>query len=191
LAAGWNPLPIRSGYLGGVLLVGAAIWAKTHWRSRAAVGDDPGGAERRAWLYVAGTALICGFVGVILMTPGSEVHRYTGDTGGHDSWIMFGGGLIAWWLLHDARAPVDERDRAIDAFSNRVGYSALVIMLLFFLFTLGFAPKPMMARFTHWLIANTLLTIIMLATLAQYLTQLIAYWRGRRGATEMRTRDVG
>jgi hypothetical protein len=92
---------------------------------------------------------------------------------------MLGGGLIAWWLLYDPQAPVDERDRAIDALANRVGYSALVILLMFFLLMLGFAPKPTMARFTHWLIANTLLTLIMLATLAQYVAQLIAYWRDR------------
>ncbi|MBL8514716.1 MAG: hypothetical protein JNJ55_12065, partial [Betaproteobacteria bacterium] len=162
------------------LLVGAALWAHTHWKARAATGDDPGAAERRAWLYMAGTALICGFVSVVLMTPGSEVHRTSGDTGGHDSWIMFGGGIIAWWLLHERHAPVDERDKTIDAQANRVGYSALVILLLVFLLALGFAPKPAMARFTHWLIANTLLNLIMFATLAQYVAQLVSYWRDAR-----------
>jgi hypothetical protein len=187
LAGGWNPLPIRSGYVGGALLVMAAIGARWYWRSRQVSGDDPGAAERHAWLCMAGTALICGFVGVVLMTPGSEIHRSVGDTGGADSWTMLGGGLIAWALIYDRNAVSDERDRAIDAHAQKVGYAALVILLLVFLFALGFASKPAMARFTHWLIANTLLQLIMLATLAQYAAQLLAYARSaqqfERGAS--------
>lgn len=177
LGADWNPLPLRSGYVGGLLLVGAALAARMHWKTRAATGDDPVAAERRAWLYMSGSALICGFVSMVLLTPGSEVHRATGGTGGYDSWIMFAGGWMAWWLLHDPDATVDERDRAIDAFANRVGYTALVVLMLVFLLALGFAPKPFMARFTHWLIANTLLNLIMYAGLAQFAAQLYAYRR--------------
>jgi 4-amino-4-deoxy-L-arabinose transferase-like glycosyltransferase len=177
LAGGWNPLPVRSGYVGGALLVIAAVVARWYWRSRQVSGDDPGAAERHAWLCMAGTALICGFVSVVLMTPGSEVHRSVGDTGGLDSWTMLAGGLIAWALIYDRDAVSDERDRAIDAHAQKVGYAALVILLLVFLFALGFAPKPVMARFTHWLIANTLLQIIMLAALVQCAAQLIGYAR--------------
>lgn len=177
LAGGWNPLPLRSGYVGGGLMVAAALVARWYWRSRQVSGDDPGAAERHAWLCMAGTALICGFVGVVLMTPGSEIHRSVGDTGGLDSWTMLAGGLIAWGLIYDRDAVSDERDRAIDAHAQKVGYAALVLFLFVFLLALGFAPKPAMLRFTHWLIANTLLQIIMLAALVQYATQLIGYAR--------------
>lgn len=177
LASGWNPLPLRSGYVGAALLVIAALGARWYWRSKQISGDDPGAAERHAWLCMAGTALICGFVGVVLMTPGSEIHRSVGDTGGADSWTMFAGGLIAWALIYDRDAVSDERDRAIDAQAQKVGYAALVILLLVFLLALGFAPKPVMARFTHWLIANTLLQLIMFAALAQYAAQLLGYAR--------------
>jgi len=175
LAGGWNPLAIRAGYVGGALLVTAAISARWYWRSMQAKGDYPGAAERHAWLCMSGTALVCGFVGVVLMTPGSEIHRSTGDTGGFDSWIMLAGALIAWGLLYDHHAVQDERDRAIDARAQKVGYAALVILLLIFLFALGFAPKPVMSRFSHWLIANTILLLIMLAALVQYAAQLIGY----------------
>lgn len=175
LASGESFLFLRAGYVGGALLVASACWARRYWQARAAMGQDPGAAERRAWLYMTGTALICGFVLVVLLTPGSEVHRATGGTGGYDTWIMLGSGLIAWWILHDGNAPTDERDRAIDAHANRVGYTALVVLLLVFLLALGFAPKSVMSRFTHWLIANTLLHLIMLAGLAQYVAQLRAY----------------
>jgi hypothetical protein len=180
LASGWNPIPLRPGYLGGALLIAAALVARHVWQKRAATGHDPGAAERRAWLYMSGSALIFGFVTVVLMTPGSEVHRGTGDTGGYDSWVMLAAGALAWWLLHDGEAPVDERDRAIDNHANRVGYTTLIVCLLVFLLTLGFAPKDQLARFTHWLIANSLLNLLTFTCMVQYLAQLLAYWRDAR-----------
>lgn len=183
LASSWaNALPLRAGYVGALVLVGIALTARWHWHRRARIaGDDPGATERRAWLYMAGTSMICGYVIVVLMTPGSEVHRVTGGTGGYDSWTMLAGGTIAWWLLHDRDAARDERDIAIHAYANKVGYTALVVLLLAFLLMLGFAPRASMQRFTHWLIANSLLTLIMLAALTQYVAQLIYYSRDRQG----------
>jgi uncharacterized membrane protein len=90
---------------------------------------------------------------------------------------MFAGGLIAWGVLYDRNAVSDERDRAIDGHAQKVGYAALVILLLVLLLALGFAPKHVMARFTHWLIANTLLMLIMVAALIQYAAQLLGYAR--------------
>jgi uncharacterized Tic20 family protein len=182
LASSWaHVLPLRAGYVGALILVGMALAARWHWRRRARLaGDDPSATERRAWLYMAGTSMICAYVISVLMTPGSEVHRATGDTGGFDSWTMLAGAAIAWWLLHDSSAARDERDVAIDAYANKVGYTALVVLLLAFLLMLGFAPRASTQRFTHWLIANSLLTLIMLATLAQYVAQLICYWRDRQ-----------
>ena len=103
LAAGWNPVPLRDGWVGGLILLLSALWARWRWRRDALHGRDPSAAERRAWLYMAGSALICGFVAVVLMTPGSEVHRNTGGTGGYDSWVMFACGAIAWALLHEGQ----------------------------------------------------------------------------------------
>lgn len=182
LASSWvSVLPVRAGYAGAAILVAMALMARWHWHQRARVaGDDPSAAERRAWLYMAGTSMICAYVILVLATPGSEVHRATGDTGGYDSWTMLAGAIIAWGLLYVRDARRDERDIAIDAYANRVGYTALVVLLLAFLLMLGFAPRPTMQRFTHWLIANSLLTLIMLAALAQYVAQLVCYWRDRK-----------
>jgi hypothetical protein len=178
LASWGGGLPLRPGVVAAALLIGGAAWMRRHWARRKQVaGDDPSGAERDLWVYLAGTAMIVGYVLVVLMTPGSEVHRRTGDTGGFDSWLMLGGGAIAWFLLYERGAPRDERDRAIAAFGDRVGYRALVSLLLVFLLALGFAPRDLMQRFTHWLIANSLLCLIMLACLVQYVAQLHRYAR--------------
>jgi peptidoglycan biosynthesis protein MviN/MurJ (putative lipid II flippase) len=179
--ARWGELlPLRPGVAAALLMVIAAVWVRRHWAQRRTIaGDDPSAAERTLWLYLVGTALIVGFVASVLMTPGSEVHRDTGDTGGLDSWLMLLGGGIAWWVLHEPGAPRDERDRDIAAYGDRVGYWALVLLLVAFLLALGFAPREAMQRFTHWLIANTLLNLIMLACLVQYVAQLARYARER------------
>jgi hypothetical protein len=181
LLATWGDrLPIRPGVVSAALLISGALWIRRHWARRKQVaGDDPSSAERNLWLYLVGTALIVGYVLVVLMTPGSEVHRQTGDTGGFDSWLMLGGMGIAWYLLHQRGVSRDERDRDIAALGDRVGYWALCSLLIVFLLALGFAPPDRMQRFTHWLIANTLLSLVMLAHLMQYVVQLGRYARER------------
>lgn len=172
--------PLRPGYLAAALLVGVAWFQRWHWQKLQSTGRDPSISERRIWLYMAGTAMIAAYVIVVLATPGSEVHRRTGDTGGIDSWLMLFGGLIAYAIVYDAALVRDERDLAIAAIGNRVGYTALVVLLIVFLLMLGFAPRDWMQRFTHWLIANSLVSIIMLSCLAQYLAELTCYWRDHR-----------
>ena len=180
LASWGSGLPLRPGVVAATLLVGGALWMRRQWAHRHRVaGDDPSAAERNLWLYLAGTAMIVGYVLVVLMTPGSEVHRTTGDTGGYDSWLMLAGGAIAWFVLYERGAPRDERDQANAAYGDRVGYWALVLLLVVFLLALGFAPRDAMQRFTHWLIANALLWLIMLANLLQYVAQLARYARER------------
>lgn len=182
LLASWSAgLPLRPGVVAAALLIGGALWMKRHWAQRRLVaGDDPSAAERNLWLYLAGTAMIVGYVLVVLATPGSEVHRETGGTGGYDSWLMLGGGGFAWLLLYQRGAPKDERDQANAAYGDRVGYWALVLLLIVFLLILGFAPRDLMQRFTHWLIANSLLCLIMVACLVQYVAQLVRYAHERR-----------
>lgn len=180
--AHWNALlPTRPGLFVLPLMVAGAFWMRRHWAHRErTTGDDPSAAERNLWLYLAGTALIVGFVACVLMTPGSEVHRSNGDTGGYDSWLMLLGAALAWWVLNPRGVPRDERDRDIAGYGDRVGYWALVLLLLAFLLTLGFAPPGTLQRFTHWLIANTLLALIMIASLVQYVAQLARYAHERR-----------
>lgn len=174
-------LPIRPGFIAVILMIAAASWVKQYWKRRALVaGDEPNAAERNVWLWMTGTALITGFVISVLFQPGSEVHTRTGDTGGYDSWLILGGMLIAYTILRDPNLQRDERDIAISNFGIKAGYWALITLLAVFLFALAFAPHELMQRFTHWLIANVLVTLIMLSCLVQYVTQLVSYWMDMR-----------
>jgi hypothetical protein len=181
---------VRAGLVGAAALILGALWARRYWTMREKIaGDDPSAAERNRWIAYVGTSLIVGFVARVLSEPGSEIHRVTGDTGGWDSWIMLAGGIVAYALLYTPNAPRDERDHAIDAVSMKVGYNTLCVLLIVFLLLLGFAPRPEMKRFTHWLIANTLLALIMVSAVAQYAAALICYARDRAHATTSKGAD--
>lgn len=102
LAANPVSLPLRAGYLGALILIGAAFWLRRHWQQRAlSTGDAPSAAERV-----------------------------------------------------DTAAQLDERDIAISNTAIKVSYCCLI--------------------------ANSLLTITMMAVLFQQVLQLIYYWRDSR-----------
>lgn len=178
LASTSIPWPIRPGYIGGGLLIAAALLARAHWERRAReAGDDPGAPERAIWHGLVVTGFICAFGIITLMHPGSEVHSRTGDTGGWDSWTMILGAVISYALLQNRKVEPDERDRAIAALGTRAGYAGLIALLLVLLLTLGFAPRPWLVRATHWLLANLLVMLILLSVLVRQVAMLVAYWR--------------
>lgn len=158
----------------------ALVWyVHVAWH-RHDVEDVPAAAERELWLWMAGTALLLGHVATTLSYPGSEVHARTGDTGGFEAWIILAGMAIAAFLLPKDDEQRDERDLAIANFGAKTGYMTLAILLAGLLSFLGFAPDGMTQRFTHWFLANMLLTLLMLACLVQTVTQLVCYWRDLR-----------
>lgn len=183
LAAPAIAWPFNEGLLGAALLIAAALAARLHWERRAhARGDDPGAPEREVWAAMVGTAMICGFLIVVLLTPGSEVHTRVGGTGGWQTWTMFIGAVVAWALVRKPEVPRDERDRAIRALGDKVGYFSVCLLLVLLALFLGFAPPDQRVRLTHWLLGNTLIAVIMLATLTQQVAQLFAYHRDARAA---------
>jgi len=109
-----------------------------------------------------------------------EVEIWTVGTFLLYSFVIFAGMLIGYYILRDPSLQRDERDIAISNFGTKAGYYALITLLLTFLLSLGFAPHENMQRFTHWLIANSLVTLIMLSCLVQYVAQLISYWQDMR-----------
>lgn len=172
--------PLRPGWLGAASLIAGTLAARAYWQRQSKLGTEPSQPERAVWLGMVGIGLVCGFVIATLLQPGSEFHLQTGDTGGQDSWMMLVAFVVCTQLLRGSGPGPDERDRAIANFALRVGYCSLVLMLLVLLLNLGFAPPQMLKRMTHWLLANTLLTLITSAVLIQYLAQLLCYWRDAR-----------
>lgn len=170
--------PVSEGLLGAALLIVAALCSRHYWDWRARHrGDDPGVPEREVWQALIGTAMICGFLVMVLLTPGSEVHTRTGDTGGKHTWTMFAGAVVAWLITRRPGVPRDERDRAIAALGDKVGYFSVCLLLVVLALHLGFTPKVYMQRVTHWLLGNTLIAVILIGTLAQQMAQLLAYRR--------------
>jgi hypothetical protein len=179
------PFFFHRGLVGAGFLVVGALAARFYWEKRAlAKGDDPSGFERQAWALFAGTALIVGYMAVVLTRPGSEIHLRTGDTGGKVTWTMVGGLILAGYILKIRGEVRDERDLAIGRRAERVGYCVCVILIIALSLFLGFAPFPMRERVTHWLLGNMLIQLLSIAFLFQNGAMLWGYWRESRALGE-------
>jgi hypothetical protein len=172
------PFFFPRGLVGAGFLVSGALAARFFWENRARTkGDDPSGFERQAWALFAGTALIVGYMAVVLTSPGSEIHLRTGDTGGKVTWTMVGGLILAGYILKIRGEVRDERDLAIGHRAERIGYCVCVILVVALSFFLGFAPFPMRERMTHWLLGNLLIELLSIAFMFQNGAMLWGYWR--------------
>ena len=172
------PFVFQRGLVGAGFLVGGALAARFFWEKRARTkGDDPSGFERQGWALFAGTALIVGYMAVVLTRPGSEIHSSTGDTGGKVTWTMVGGLIMAGYILKKRGEVRDERDLAIGHRAERVGYCVCVTLVIALSLFLGFAPFPMRERMTHWLLGNLLIQLLSIAFLSQNGALLWGYWR--------------
>lgn len=172
------PFFLQRGVVGAGLLVVGAVAARFFWDRKArTTGDDPSSFERQAWVIFAGTAMIVGFVAVILMTPGSEVHRRTGDTGGAATWTMVGGLILGGYILKSRENLRDERDQAIAVRAERAGYTVCTVLVVALSLYLAFAPPPWRERMTHWLIGNILIELLSVTYLFQNGALLWGYWR--------------
>ena len=87
---------------------------------------------------------------------------------------------MAYRILRNPDTRRDERDAAISALGTKASYASLVVQLTVLLVMLGFSPPDTLQRFTHWLLANTLLATIMLSTLVGWAVMLGCYWRESR-----------
>lgn len=172
------PFFFQRGLVGAGLTVAGAVVARYFWDRKArTTGDDPSSFERQAWVIFGGTAMIVGFVFVVLMTPGSEIHRRSGDTGGYATWLMVGGLVLASYLLKNKENIRDERDLAIAIRAERAGYTVCMALVAALSLFLGFAPPPMRERMTHWLIGNILIQLLSITFLFQNGALLWGYWR--------------
>ena len=175
LAWPWVNWPVRPGWIGGALLVMAAIAVRRHWNRRRVIGDDPGARERRSWHALAGLAVICGHL-IASLAQGVDLHVGGENTLALDNWTLIGGAAAAWLIV---RAPVmekDARDREMANRGVRVGYGTLIGLVVVLLLTLGFAPPHMAGRLEPFVLGNVLVVVVLLAVMADQATRLIGYW---------------
>lgn len=182
---GWRAfeLPVRAGWLGLVVLVGGALFARRYWSARRRrSGDEPGWPEQEIWHGLAGEALIGGYLITSLSQQGFafEMHSVAGHTMAVDTWTMVAGAVVSYFILHDGAVRRDERDLAHAALALRAGFAALLIFLIAMILGLGFGPPELLARLAPALLAHVLIVILVVAFLVQHVTQLVAYWRDAR-----------
>lgn len=167
---------LSTGWIGAVALVAWAVLARRRWeRLGASTGAEPGGPERVVWHRLAGTGILFGHLMVALLSPGVDLHVGGGNALAIDSWtILLAVGLSAVVFHGDARDR-DERDLAIAARGVRAGYAALILLLIFLLLYLGFAPPDLRRLLTHWVLANLLSGLIIASVLVLNFVQLLGY----------------
>jgi hypothetical protein len=105
------------------------------------------------------------------------MHSDAGHTHFANNWMLIGGAVVSYFVLHDEDTKRDERDLAISARGITVGYATLIVLLIGLILQLGFAPKSMLAPLTHPLLAHVLIAILVFASLAHSVAQLVAYRR--------------
>jgi L-asparagine transporter-like permease len=172
------PWPIKVGYLGIAIMIVSAWIMHRRWETRRkTTGDDPGAPEREVWHCMATTAVVGGHLIGILVQPGFEMHTDASHMHFANNWMLIGGAVVSYFVLHDEEAKRDERDLAISARGITVGYATLTVLLIVLILHLGFAPKSMLAPLTHPLLAHVLIAILVFTSLAHSVAQLVAYRR--------------
>lgn len=178
-------LPLRPGFMGVVLIVGIALWLARHWQQRAAAGAAViGDAERQSLAWLLGVAVLVGFLGAVLWQMQGQflMHSRAAHAVGIDTWTLFFGLLIALLVLrrHGSRVR-DERDRWLALRASRIGYHALLVLVMLTILFIGFLPPGVQARITPAWWAHVLIVQIELAAMAQCWWALWAYRRDAAG----------
>lgn len=88
--------------------------------------------------------------------------------------VIIGSILIAMTSTPDARAPADERDRAISRRGASFGYYVLLVGVILVGIVLPFSETP-------WKIVNAALAAIVLSEIVRYSVVLLSYRRGWNG----------
>ena len=172
--------PVRPGWIGAAVLLGVALAVRRHWDARRlTAGDDPGARERQSWHAMAAFGTLSGHMLAGLM-QGVDLHVGQGNTLALDNWTLLAAAAVGWVIVRPARMEKDERDREMAARGAHVGHATLTALLVVLLFTLGFAPPPVLERLQPFVLGNLLVVLILLAALAKHATQLVGYWAAAR-----------
>ena len=182
-------LNIPTGWIGGIALIGWAIFARRNWETaQKQTGLEPSGPERILRLRAAGTALLLGHLIATLAHPELDIHVGQGNSLAIDSWTMFAALIFAGFLFRQDGTIRDERDDSITARGTKFGYMSLIGILTVLLFLLGFLPPRVLDGLEYFTLANMLVATILLSVTIKYCVQLIGYAKDTEAA---RTADLG
>lgn len=180
LASPWIDWPLHEGYVGVVLMVGAALILRRRWQRRAETrGDEPGEPEREVWHGLASTSLIGAQIATALLLagPGLVLHSPQAYQLGRTTWTLIAGAIVSWLILHRREVQRDERDQAIVTQANRVSGQVLAVLVVVLAVTLGFTPPQRLASMSHVFLAHLLLLSLVTASLVGHVVQLWDYRR--------------
>jgi hypothetical protein len=180
LVGPWIDWPFPESYVGVALMLAAAFAMRRHWDHRAATrGDDPGEPEREVWHGLASTSLIGAQLATMLylVGPSLALHSDAAHRLGRTTWILIGGAIASWYVLHRREVARDERDRAIVADANRISGHVLAALVVALAVLLGFTPPERLAPMSHVFLAHLLLLSLVVSSLVNHALQLWGYRR--------------
>lgn len=178
LASPQWPLPLGRGWLGVVLIVGAALWWRRRWRR----AGGPEAAERSAHVRMKGTALVLGFTlaSQWWMGPALALQSPAAQRFGADVWTLVAGLVVMHALTQPARPPRrDEHDTWLATQGEAVAHGALQALLLAFVLWLAFGPLAVVQGLSHAMVAQVLVCLWMASDLAGQAWRVYAYQRER------------
>jgi formate hydrogenlyase subunit 3/multisubunit Na+/H+ antiporter MnhD subunit len=179
LAWSWTSWPFWPGAFGAALLVltaGVVCW---RWDRGAAIGEEPGPYERRAWHSMASLAVVASHLSVALAS-GLDLHVGRGNTLAVDNWLLILGAALGWIVMRPRSMDRDERDAEMANRGAHAGFRALIGLLVVLLIVLGFAPASVTERLNAFVIGNLLVALILFSLLTAFVTQLLGYWAASR-----------
>lgn len=181
LSAPWIDWPLPEGLIGAGLMLAAAAGLRRHWQHRAQTrGDEPGEPEREVWHGLASTSLIGAHIAttLVLAGPGAALQDLAVlHHPGRTTWLLIGGAVASYFILHRREVQRDERDRAIAEQATRVSGLVLASLVVVLAVTLGFTPAARLAPMSHVFLAHLLLLALMLSSLTDHAVRLWGYRR--------------
>lgn len=182
LAFGSLAADIPTGWIGAIVLIVWALIMRRRWAWMEQRNLEPGAPERVLWLRLAGAALVLGHLAASILLAGDNLRLGSGNSLATDNWTMEAGHMIAALLFRADIRTQDERHAPIVARGIRAGYATLILLPLPLLAWMIVMPLALRTLLTHFVLANIVVTIMVVSYVVMLLVQLFAYAKDARDA---------
>jgi hypothetical protein len=164
------------GWLGALVLIGWAVFARRRWHVLyERNGSEPGAPERVVWQRLTGYATLFGHMLYSYINPHIDLHVGSGNYLAVDNWTLILGVVVSAMLFRADRQERDERSDRMFAIAILWGYRFLIGLLAIFSIFIGFLPSNLYAAFNHFVIGNMMIGIIVLSLVVVQAVQLFLY----------------